>query len=234
VADHSQGGFEGVAQSLGPAVNAVVYRECAVHVHQIAQPAHHPVFAAGGPRLDNSLIVEQDRADAITHAQHSPGGHGGYLGGYHRFHHFAAAEEHGQALVRHHHNRSIALLGIDADVGFAGTVGDPPVHGADVVTGPVMAQLIEVQTAAAQLGSFAPCQQGAHRLLRQVAEAAGGIAQAHQLRKAGVDSFSTGIGHGSAHGHLGDDLVDDLVRRDPVCQGVVAQYQAMAQHGVQH
>ena len=142
--------LQGVVEPAGVTAVAGGHGQLVVHRHQVSQPADDLALVARGPGFQGAVVVEQYGADTVPDGQHPPGGQCRHFGGDHRLHLLSAAEKHRQPLVHHHHHRPVALLGVHPHMGFAGAVGDAPVHGADIVAGPVVAQLVEIQAAAPQ------------------------------------------------------------------------------------
>ena len=116
------------------------------------------------------------------------------LGGGHRFHRTAAAEEHRAALVDDEQHRAFAFLAVNPHLGRAQPGGGLPVDGPHVVAFVVVAQFLEGEAAAAEARSVAAGEQRADRLARQEAEAARLRLEEDQLVEADGDMRAHGTG----------------------------------------
>src|SRR5262249_31912703 len=116
----------------------------------------------------------------------------------HGLHRALAAEEHALALVDEHERGPVALLGVDADVGLAGPRRDAPIHGADVVAGQVVADLLAVEAATPQPRGVASREDRVHRLARQEGIAPGPVPEPDQVVQLGIDARRRRSAHATA------------------------------------
>ncbi len=129
-----------------------------VEAGDLGQQGQHGLAAA--PRADFPVagIVEDETADPVAAVEGAPGQQARQLARQYRFETVAGAEEHAAALVDHHQHGAFPLLAKQLGVRIAGARGDAPVDRADIVTGLVGADLLEIDAAAPEVGLVGPGQ----------------------------------------------------------------------------
>ena len=114
------------------------------------QDPHDILFAAPWWHFNQCFVVECHHTDTIADIQGAPCAECGQLSRCHGLEPVACAEEHVETLVDDQQDCTVLLFRVDADIGGAGAGSHVPVHGADVITFLIAAQLLEVEPASAQ------------------------------------------------------------------------------------
>src|SRR4029077_12485373 len=102
------------------------------------------------------------------------------------------------ALVDHHQPLPVALLVEHTDVRLLQPRRHLPVNRTDVVAGPVVPDLLEVQPAPTYSGGIAARQQALHRLARQERHAAAAPLEHNQTLEVDIDTSLRSVWHDCA------------------------------------
>jgi len=136
-------GIEGDIELAG--IGLTTHLELGIRTLESLEDIKNSLTTASGREVMAILIIEDQGAHAVTFTQHSPGCQGGQLRRYCRLHGPFAAKEHTDPLVDHQIDPTLSLFGVDADVRFSSTIGDLPIHGANVIARSVVPQFLEVE-----------------------------------------------------------------------------------------
>ena len=131
------------------------------------QDLHNGLAAAPWFDNDGLGVVENDCSNSVADIQRPPGRQGGHFRCRDRFHCDATSKEHAKALVNNEQCRAIPLLCVNSSMRLAHASGYLPIDTSDVVTGKVIADLLEIQSASAKPGSFPTRQKALDGLARQ-------------------------------------------------------------------